>query len=154
MDTKKINKEFTSGTIYYGVFIPNDNKDFNGTPNVFEDKVNALQAAKKNKKSRFKAFQFYHEALEFAQNGSEFPNNNTGINGSFNQKSSTETAQIGEKASPFKGPKPQELVELRKAIESGNYKFVKETIWQNPRYLVSSGDTPSILQVDILELID
>ncbi|KAJ8984579.1 hypothetical protein NQ317_006041 [Molorchus minor] len=65
----------------------------------------------------------------------------------FNQKTSAEPSQaVGEKASPFKGPKPQELVELRKNIECGNYKFVHDTIWQNPRYLVSSGDTPSILQ--------
>ncbi|KAG5889275.1 hypothetical protein JTB14_007037 [Gonioctena quinquepunctata] len=134
-------------TLYYGVYTPNENKEHNGVPNVFEDKLEALKIAKKNKKSRFKAFQFYHEAVEFAYNGSEFPNNNTTVNGSLIQKSLSDTAQaVGEKASPFKGPKPQELVELRKAIENGNIKFVRDLIWQNPRYLVSSGDTPSILQ--------
>ncbi|KAJ8963939.1 hypothetical protein NQ314_005270 [Rhamnusium bicolor] len=135
------------GTLYYGVFTPNDNKDYSNSPNVFEDKLEALKVAKKNKKSRFKAFQFYHEAAEFALNGSEYPNNNTTVNGPLSQIILSEPTQtIGEKASPFKGPKPQELVELRKAIEGGNYKLVKDTIWQNPRYLVSSGDTPSILQ--------
>ncbi|XP_023012951.2 ankyrin repeat and LEM domain-containing protein 2 [Leptinotarsa decemlineata] len=144
MDPKKSSDmKDTPSLIYYGVFTPNDNKDHNGVPNVFDDKVEALKVAKKNKKSRFKAFQFYHEALEFALNGSEFPNNNTTVNG----VPKTETSQaVGEKASPFKGPKPQELVELRKAIENGNVKFVRDIIWQNPRYLVSSGDTPSILQ--------
>lgn len=134
-------------TLYYGVYTPNENKDYNSTPNVYEDKLEALKVAKKNKKSRFKAFQFYHEAAEFSLNGSEYPNNNTTVNGSLLQKQSVENPSVGEKASPFKGPKPQELVELRKAIEAGNYKFVKDLIWQNPRYLVSSGDTPSILQV-------
>uniref|UniRef100_A0A6P7H126 Ankyrin repeat and LEM domain-containing protein 2 n=1 Tax=Diabrotica virgifera virgifera TaxID=50390 RepID=A0A6P7H126_DIAVI len=123
-------------TIYYGVYTPNDNREYNGAPNVFDDKNEALKVAKKNKKSRFKAFSFYHEAVEFAMNGCEFPNNI--ILNSANA--------IGEKASPFKGPKPQEITELRKAIESGNYKLVKDTIWQNPRYLVSSGDTPAIYQ--------
>lgn len=137
-----------TATLYYGVYTPNENKDYNSTPNVYQDKVEALKAAKKNKKSRFKAFQFYHEAAEFSLNGSEYPNNNTTtVNGSLLQKQSVENPSVEEKASPFKGPKPQELVELRKAIEAGSYKFVKELIWQNPRYLVSSGDTPSILQV-------
>lgn len=140
-------QENSTDTLYYGVYTPNENKDYKCVPNVFQDKVEALKVAKKNKKSRFKAFQFYHEAAEFSLNGSEFPNNNTTVNGSLLQKPSVENPLVGEKASPFKGPKPQELVELRKAIEAGNYNFVKEIIWQNPRYLVSSGDTPSILQV-------
>lgn len=52
-----------------------------------------------------------------------------------------------EKPSPFKGPKPQDMVQLRRAIESGNIRLVCKTIWDNPRFLISSGDTPSILQV-------
>ncbi|XP_056648999.1 ankyrin repeat and LEM domain-containing protein 2 homolog isoform X1 [Diorhabda sublineata] len=135
-----------TNTIYYGVYTPNDNKDYNTTPNVFEDKIEALKVAKKNKKSRFKAFHFYHEAVEFALNGSEFPNNNASLNTSSNNKTTDSANNVGEKSSPFKGPKPQELVELRKHIENGYFKVVKDTIWQNPRYLVSSGDTPAILQ--------
>ena len=50
-------------------------------------------------------------------------------------------------ASAFKGPKIQDLVKLRKAIENGQINVVRDTIWTNPRYLVSSGDTPVILQV-------
>ncbi|KAJ8919319.1 hypothetical protein NQ315_003903 [Exocentrus adspersus] len=137
-----------SDTVYYGIYTPSDSKDLiPSTPNVFEDKSEALKVAKKNKKSRFKAFQFYHEAVEFALNGSECPNNNIAVSGNLFPKTQLESVQtIGEKASPFKGPKPQELVELRKAIEAGLYKVVKDTVWQNPRYLVSSGDTPAILQ--------
>lgn len=146
-EKKSSDKNTNNTTLYYGVYTPNENKDYNCTANVYEDKIEALKVAKKNKKSRFKAFQFYHEAAEFSLNGSEYPNNNTTVNGSLVQKPTVENPCVGEKASPFKGPKPQELVELRKNIEAGNYKFVKEIIWQNPRYLVSSGDTPSILQV-------
>lgn len=137
----------SAGTLYYGVYTPSDIKDFNCAPSVYEDKTEALKVAKKNKKSRFKAFQFYHEAVDFSLNGSEYSNNNTAVDGLLVQKPFVDNPAVGEKASPFKGPKPQELVELRKAIEAGNYKFVKEIIWQNPRYLVSSGDTPAILQV-------
>ncbi|KAJ8984580.1 hypothetical protein NQ317_006042 [Molorchus minor] len=70
MDSSKAgsfnNLKDSSITVYYGVYTPNDNKDYNPNPNVFEDKLEALKVAKKNKKSRFKAFQFYHEAVEFA----------------------------------------------------------------------------------------
>lgn len=51
-----------------------------------------------------------------------------------------------EKVSSFRGPTSQELVKFRKAIEQDNYETVFDTIWSNPRYLIGSGDTPSILK--------
>lgn len=136
-------------TVYYGVYMPNETRD--SDLSVFQDKVEALKLMKKNKKARFKAFQFYHEAAEFSLNGSECPNNNSHtVDGVLFMKKAVENSvqAVGEKANPFKVPKSQDLVELRKAIETGNYKLVKDTIWQNPRYLVGNGDTPSILQVE------
>lgn len=59
----------------------------------------------------------------------------------------TSPPDTGEKPSPFRGPKPQDMVRFRKAIESRDLEYVKKTVWENPRYLVSSGDTPAILQV-------
>lgn len=59
---------------------------------------------------------------------------------------STATPERGEKISSFRGPTSQELVKFRKSIEQGNYDTVSDTIWANPRYLVGSGDTPSILK--------
>ena len=53
----------------------------------------------------------------------------------------------GEKPSQFKVPKPQDMVLFRKTIETGNFEAVKKSVWDNPRYLVSSGDTPAILHV-------
>lgn len=52
----------------------------------------------------------------------------------------------GEKVSSFRGPTSQELVKFRKSIEQGNFESVHDTVWANPRYLVGSGDTPSILK--------
>jgi hypothetical protein len=49
--------------------------------------------------------------------------------------------------SAFKGPKVQELVQLRKLVEAGDMAAVREMVWGNPRYLVSGADTPVILHV-------
>lgn len=48
--------------------------------------------------------------------------------------------------SNFPAPKSQDLVRFRKEIEQNNMQKVYEYICLNPRYLVSSGDTPSILK--------
>lgn len=67
-------------TIYYGVHVPSDTPIHDGIQNfVFTDKVEALKLVKKCKKARFKAFYYYHEAVEFAEQGAEFPNNNLSV---------------------------------------------------------------------------
>lgn len=48
--------------------------------------------------------------------------------------------------SNFPAPKSQDLVRFRKEIEQNNVQQVYELINLNPRYLVSSGDTPAILK--------
>lgn len=106
---------------------------------VFLDKSEALKLVKKYKRARFKSFRTHQEATDFALYGSETSTSwPTGP---------PESLSVGEKPSPFRGPKPQDMVKLRKAIESGDFEFVQRTVWENPRYLVSSGDTPAILQV-------
>lgn len=48
--------------------------------------------------------------------------------------------------SNFKAPKSHELIKFRKEVEANNLNIVYQTVWENPKYLVSSGDTPSILK--------
>lgn len=45
-----------------------------------------------------------------------------------------------------RGPKSQELVQFRKLIEQGKQDQVSDMVWKNPRYLIGSGDTPSLLK--------
>lgn len=47
----------------------------------------------------------------------------------------------------FRSLKSQELVLFRKMIEQGKLDAVVEAVWRNPRYLIGSGDTPTILKV-------
>lgn len=125
---------------YYGVHIPPDVQNSEVYSHVLENRVEALKVVKKHKKARFKAFSVYHKALEFALHGYvEAPSNHVHV--------VRPEPVVGEKAPLFRAPKPQDLTALRKSIENGDLELVSKTVWTNPRYLISSGDTPSILQV-------
>ncbi|KAK3932424.1 Ankyrin repeat and LEM domain-containing protein 2 [Frankliniella fusca] len=124
---------------FYGVHIPNSSEgDF---LHVYEDKVEALKVVKHHKKARFKAFKLRSDAVAFAVHGSE-----TSVSEESTSSANSTSQSDAEKPSPFKGPKSQDMVQLRRAIESGNIELVSKTVWDNPRFLISSGDTPSILQ--------
>lgn len=122
---------------------------------------------KKHRESRFKIFKTLEEAKYFSNYGreiSEMPNGNgTSTVGSDSTNGGSETGSesmvlgafsptvkstplVGEKASNFRGPTSQELVKFRKSIEQGKYEEVHNIVWSNPRYLISSGDTPTILK--------
>jgi hypothetical protein len=119
--------------MYYGVNIPSDA--------VLES--DALKIMKKYKKARFKSFKTRQEAVEFAVQRPEIVVPISVLS----DNSETSSPVTGEKSSPFRAPKSQGLVWLRKLIECGDAHTFRTTIWDNPRYLVSSGDTPAILQV-------
>lgn len=53
---------------------------------------------------------------------------------------------MSEKTTSFRGPTSQELVKFRKLIEQGDKEAAHNSFRSNPRYLVSSGDTPTILK--------
>lgn len=111
--------------------------------NVFTNKISALKVIKEQKKARFKVFKTREEAENFAINGAEQI---------YNEIPTTPTAPSNPRPpnngeSKFRGPSSQALVLFRKLIENGDLLKVKQTVWDNPRYLISSGDTPSILKV-------
>ena len=105
---------------------------------VFDNKTEAFEALKKFKGSRFKPFDNLNDAILFSQ--SVVTNKSVD---SCDQNQSNKN--IEKMLSPFSGLHPRELSKLRKAIESGHYSTVEQLIRTNPRYLVGSGDTPSIL---------
>ena len=56
-----------------------------------------------------------------------------------------------ERANTFKSPRTQDLnAKLRKAVEKGDEVTFGELVWSNPRYLIGSGDNPTIVQVRAL----
>ncbi|KAL9884960.1 ankyrin repeat and LEM domain-containing protein 2 [Glossina fuscipes fuscipes] len=107
------------------------------SPYVFRKKSDALEVLKKHKDARLKEFVSEDEAIKYAQTGYEVVQNKYNDN-----KAST----ISLEKAAFRLPTKHELIEFRKIIESGDCDRVKNIIWDNPRYLVSSGDTPTTLK--------
>lgn len=56
-----------------------------------------------------------------------------------------------ERANSYKTPRTQDLTaKLRKAVEKGEDDTFSDLTWSNPRYLIGSGDNPTIVQVSLL----
>lgn len=83
-------------------------------------------------------------------NGGITANNHNNISNSSSSSntgsSSSNSSSLNAERPPFRAPTKQELVEFRKQIEAGNYERVKNIVWENPRFLISSGDTPTSLK--------
>ncbi|KAK2715063.1 ankyrin repeat and LEM domain-containing protein 2-like [Artemia franciscana] len=119
---------------FHGIAYPSDCiqllKDKDSPVFVTESKKEALDICKKFKGSRFKTFPTLKEAEQFSQLGQDILD---GV---------SKPAASGEKPSLFKSPTPQDIVKLRKAAEAGDTDYFVKCVWENPRYLISSGDTP------------
>ncbi|KAM6155801.1 ankyrin repeat and LEM domain-containing protein 2 [Rhynchocyon petersi] len=150
--------------LYYGVCpVYEDIPAKNERIHVYEDKKEALQAVKMIKGSRFKAFPSREEAEKFARGSCDyFPSpsktssplspvkaapaiSNGGLKDGL-YSSETETANK-ERANSYKNPRTQDLTaKLRKAVEKGEADTFSSLVWSNPRYLIGSGDNPTIVQ--------
>ncbi|KAG8230607.1 hypothetical protein J437_LFUL004519 [Ladona fulva] len=128
--------------IYYGVHTPGKSESHH---QIFSEKKDVIKFMKEYPEARFKVFHNWSDAEEFTKVGvgDLVDTRNMSV-----ADKTDEAAKVitGEKTSSFKAPKPQELVQLRKTIEKGDVDKFLEIVWKNPRYLVSSGDTPTILQ--------
>lgn len=79
-------------------------------------------------------------------NGAATASSNQSNIGHSNSSSSSSRINLNAERPPFRAPSKQELVEFRKQIEAGNYERVRNIVWENPRFLISSGDTPTSLK--------
>ncbi|XP_071428513.1 ankyrin repeat and LEM domain-containing protein 2 [Pithys albifrons albifrons] len=145
--------------LFYGVCpVYDDILARNERVHVYEDKKEALQAVKMIKGSRFKAFTNREDAEKFAKGICDyFPTPSKSSlclspvkMGSFNRDGlcspETETANK-ERANSYKSPRTQDLTaKLRKAVEKGDTATFSDLIWSNPRYLIGSGDNPTVVQ--------
>nr|XP_019949352.1 PREDICTED: ankyrin repeat and LEM domain-containing protein 2 [Paralichthys olivaceus]XP_019949353.1 PREDICTED: ankyrin repeat and LEM domain-containing protein 2 [Paralichthys olivaceus]XP_019949354.1 PREDICTED: ankyrin repeat and LEM domain-containing protein 2 [Paralichthys olivaceus] len=146
-----------SPTCYFGVCPPwEDVLSRNERAHVYTDKKDALQAVKMMKGARFKAFPIREDAEKFAMGICDyFPSPSKSAPcvspvkpGLVLGKENMEVDTINrERANSFKSPRTQDLTaKLRKAVEKGDEVAFSELVWSNPRYLIGSGDNPTIVQ--------
>ncbi|KAL6268130.1 hypothetical protein P5V15_001221 [Pogonomyrmex californicus] len=104
---------------------------------VYLEMQTALKVINTYKKGRLKSFKNYSDAVAYAKTGYKQCSCNH----------STTTAMIQEQSNNFRAPKTQEFIAFKRLIEDGDLEAVKNIVWENPRYLISSADTPAILQM-------
>ncbi|XP_049721875.1 ankyrin repeat and LEM domain-containing protein 2 isoform X2 [Elephas maximus indicus] len=146
--------------LYYGVCpVYEDIPAKNERIHVYEDKKEALQAVKMIKGSRFKAFSSREDAEKFARGICDYfpspgrtslPLSPVKVAPAFSNDglylSESETVNK-ERANSYKNPRTQDLTaKLRKAVEKGEADTFSDLVWSNPRYLIGSGDNPTIVQ--------
>ncbi|KXJ69762.1 hypothetical protein RP20_CCG025920 [Aedes albopictus] len=133
---------------YYAIYLPYKEPELS-VKSFYNDKEEALKVLKAHKEARLKAFRTSEEAVYFYLNGPSDP-----VPSSMSMSSSaaapksptSSTAKLKLEKTPFKAPKSQELVAFRKNIEKNELDMVRNIVQLNPRYLVSSGDMPTILK--------
>lgn len=151
--------------LYYGVCpVYEDGLVRHERIHVYEDKKEALQAVKLIKGSRFKAFPTREDAEKFARGICDYlpsPSKNMSLLSPVKAMplcsndgpkadglclAESETVNK-ERANSYKNPRTQDLTaKLRKAVERGEEHTFSDLIWSNPRYLIGSGDNPTIVQ--------
>ncbi|XP_015238521.1 PREDICTED: ankyrin repeat and LEM domain-containing protein 2 isoform X1 [Cyprinodon variegatus] len=126
-------------------------------PHVYTDKKDALQAVKTMKGARFKAFTNREDAEKFSKGLFDYcpsPSKSTPCISPIKPGLLAGKAEIQEvdtinreRANNYKSPRSQDLTaKLRKAVEKGDEQAFSELVWNNPRYLIGSGDNPTVVQ--------
>ncbi|KAM4709716.1 ankyrin repeat and LEM domain-containing protein 2 isoform 3-T3 [Discoglossus pictus] len=162
LDNKQGCSQASKGpSLYYAVCpVYEDSPVRNEKIHIYVDKKEALQVVKMMKGSRFKAFVSRDDAEKFATGTCDYcpspcktsltmsPVKLGPAFGRVDGPSSPEVESINkEKANSFKSPRTQDLTaKLRKSVEKGDLATFSELIWSNPRYLIGSGDNPTVVQ--------
>lgn len=60
--------------------------------------------------------------------------------------------KVPSESSSFRSLRFVELLPLREAIEAEDVDKISKLVHSNPRYLIGSGDSPTILQVSVVVL--
>ncbi|KAM6986488.1 ankyrin repeat and LEM domain-containing protein 2-like [Aplochiton taeniatus] len=147
-----------SPNVYYGVCpFTDESIGENDKVHVFVDRKKTLLAMGTMKDARFKAFSTREEAEMFSRGilCSASPSKTTPDGPKMSSKKLTNDSEtmsletsLGntEKANEFRSPRTQDLTaKLRKAVEKGDKRTFRQLVWDNPRFLIGSGDNPTIV---------
>ena len=115
---------------------------------LYTTKKAAEKVMKSTPGGRFKKFESKDAALAFwktQQRQLQQQNGNKTVNSS-EDSASSKPGVSGEKANSFPSLKTQALNKFRRLIEEGKSDEFGDSVWSNPRHLITSGDAPEILQ--------
>lgn len=62
------------------------------------------------------------------------------------RETNTNKSELSDESNRFKTPKQEELNVLMNLIMQGDLENVKNLVWNNPKYLITSADAPTILK--------
>lgn len=96
--------------------------------------------------SRVKIFANRIDAENFIQQQRNNTNTNDDLNMSVEQVTKPVTSDA-EKL-PYSDVPTSELTKLYNLVDKGNENEFERLVWTNPRYLISSGDSPTIVKVN------
>ena len=112
-----------------------------GGPMVYESRSEAVKAAKTFPGARFKRF----DTPDDAKNYSLSESGNQPENESETVLSGIGRGKLMEKeCNPLSSVKTKEKNRVRKLLEKGEVDQFIDLIWKNPKYLISSGESPEI----------
>lgn len=134
--------------VYYLVILTDttiSNRENRAAHRVFTEKPEAFAFMKKNTGSRLKLFYSESEVKQFCMQSARNSQDSSYVSSKPKMSDDSSSLPVDGEKSAFKGPKIQELVQFRKQLEKGELDWVKQAVWANPRYLISSADTPVIL---------
>ena len=127
--------------VFFGVRLPETEGTASSdqTAKVFTTQAEALAAMKGRKGSRFKIFKNKKEAIRFSVGSPEVM--------SPSKTSDSKTVSVSsEPKLTFSAPSHRDLMKFKKWVEANDTEMIESVCYDNPRYLISSGDTPVILQ--------
>ncbi|XP_012279633.1 ankyrin repeat and LEM domain-containing protein 2 isoform X3 [Orussus abietinus] len=129
---------------FHAVFIPSEYVKVKDRIHVYQKKSEALAVIKEHKFGRLKTFKSYVEAEKYALHGLEDSNCTVKKSPAVPKIRAKEPEEAPMRV--FEAPSKSDLTNFKKVITLGDVEGVKNTVWENPRYLVSGGDTPVILK--------
>lgn len=119
--------------------------NLNAEARVFKTTEEALKALKTNKQSRLKTFENYEDALKFARELFSVSSEKIDYNKSGQYSKIENIGPAPSEGCPFKSLIAQELKKLKQAIADEDITTFDSLVAENPRYITTPCDTPSIL---------
>ncbi|CAF0725414.1 unnamed protein product [Didymodactylos carnosus] len=143
-DASEITHEKTESH-YYAVWIPSNVEKMEF---IFDNMKSAFALCKKYSKynSRVKVFLSQNDAENFIRVNEEDMSSSLTINNINQNLNASKTNNDAEKL-PYNDVPTSELAKLRVIGEKGHADELHRLAWSNPRYLISSGDSPTIIKV-------